>query len=302
MRWTVILALILIQAARPAGGQEQAAEPAAEPKEAFGVTLPMELPPPAQEEAASEPQTEPAPPSSEAPQPRPAEEAAPAPAPPPTAPAAPAPAPEAAAPEAPRAPAPVKPEGLGTEAWAALQFGLPRHADWQRAYGVAAGARWWKWNRWGLEGGVGWEEWSASGETPDIPSTAAFRSATVKGAATVWPCTVGLCYRHAGQSKLEWLLHGGLRYAVVDSEVSVEVSYIEHGGRHAHRDLYVENVNNLLGYLGAELSSGIGERAFWTVGAEVQFDLDGSKANWLREEVANDFTALALRAGLGYEW
>ncbi|MDP6525692.1 MAG: hypothetical protein QGH15_15860 [Kiritimatiellia bacterium] len=176
---------------------------------------------------------------------------------------------------------------------------LPFDSDMDVAFGVEAKFRYWQQEKWGWGGAVGYNFWSLSGPV-DI-SGANFAEPVADGEITTIPLTALACYRWDFGDDMELIGDFGLRYAIVDSDVSVSTQYTDHFGRDVTYSTFVENEDHFMVAVGLDLRGFFGDAWFWLIGAEAQIDLS-SDPNWVKEDVGNDFSSIAFRGGIGTGW
>jgi len=177
-------------------------------------------------------------------------------------------------------------------------FALPINSDeWQRATGIEGQWRSWLSDRFGVALAGSYSAWSMSSGTLDL-SNYNLEAPEISGSATLLAFGGSALFHPSEDNPYGLTLEAGLRYVMVDSDVVVHFRYYNRGNVDVPGAVPFDD--RIVGVLGVEWQKELKPQLSAFLAGGLWYDFFAGDENWLFEELANDFTAAWVQAGLGW--
>ncbi|MDD4871184.1 MAG: hypothetical protein PHR77_11550 [Kiritimatiellae bacterium] len=187
---------------------------------------------------------------------------------------------------------------------AAIQLLLPASGDeWDSGMGGEIQFKWWINDRWGWMFAAGYQSWKLS-DTMPITMDAYFNPEFTAGDVTLAPLGVSLLYKipRKSESRLSFILDGGIRYVFVQSDAEVTFDYVNHYGESWHINSPIAVDDKFMAVVNATADLNISERFSWFAGAGYQFDFGGDEETWLYQSIGSDISGAIVQTGLNLKF
>lgn len=174
---------------------------------------------------------------------------------------------------------------------------LPADAYWSEAIGGEIQWRHWVTEIVGFAVAGGMQSWTLK-DTQYIIDPSHETHPTVTGSASITPLGASLLLRRpVSKDAFRLTAELGLRYLMVSGDAKMAYSYQNMFDQHTYLETDIEFESRMVGVASIELGGAVCRHAEWFVVGGYQMDIAGGD-NWLFEEIANDFSAAVVGAGL----
>ena len=169
--------------------------------------------------------------------------------------------------------------------------------EWALGLGVEGQWRHWMDDGLGVALAAGWSSWRAKSGAISLPNYT-LQAPELTGSAGLVSAGGSLLLRPFPRGAPGLTVELGARYVMVDSDVRVHFRYPSRGGM-TDVPAPVRFDDRAVAVAGLEWEGRWSEGLKWFLAAGACYDFSSGQANWLYEDLANDFTALQALAGLG---
>ncbi len=177
------------------------------------------------------------------------------------------------------------------------QMLLPADSYWSEAVGGEIQWRHWLTEFFGFAVAGGMQSWTLK-DTQYIIDPSHETHPTVTGSASITPLGASLLLRRpVSKDAFRLTAELGLRYLMISSDAVMAYSYQNMFDQHTYLETEIPFDSRMVGVAGLELGGAIGRHVELFVAGGYQMDMGGGD-NWLFEEIANDFSAVVVGAGL----
>jgi hypothetical protein len=174
---------------------------------------------------------------------------------------------------------------------------LPADDYWSEAVGGEIQWRHWVTELVGFAVAGGMQSWTLK-DAQYIIDPSHETHPTVTGSVSIIPLGASLLLRRpVSKDAFRLTAELGLRYLAVSGDATMAYSYQNMFDQHTYLETDIEFESRMVGVASIELGGTVCRHAEWFVVGGYQLDMAGGD-NWLFEEIANDFSAAVVGAGL----
>ena len=172
--------------------------------------------------------------------------------------------------------------------------------DWNAAGGVEAQAQFWATPTRGVALTMGVQRWDAPQELLEGEDAQGAYSQWIGGDATIVPVGASLLVRHPVGQGLFLTAEAGLRYVMVESQLTVDASFEGDEGTQTLSDV-IEIEDTVLGVLGLSLDGWFGDGLMLGAGLSYQFDIGNPQETINGADIGSTgFGGLSVALSVGF--